>query len=158
MATLVHQVLIDAEPSRVYEGLCNAEGLSKWWAPHASALTDDGVVLSHTPGEAHGDVRMLVKENTQERIEWLVTSSHPSESPASSWTGTTIVFEITERPSPGHWMGMEGEDGSVTVLDFRHGGWDENSPFFGFCNYAWGVTLDLLRQWCESETETDEAS
>jgi hypothetical protein len=39
----------------------------------------------------------------------------------------------------------------MTVVEFRHSGWDVNSPFFRFCNTAWGVTLWMLQQWCESE-------
>jgi hypothetical protein len=38
----------------------------------------------------------------------------------------------------------------MTVVDFSHSGWDEGSEFLGFCNYAWGVTLDLLRKSCEA--------
>ncbi len=39
----------------------------------------------------------------------------------------------------------------MAVLDFRHSGWDENSEYFGFCNFAWGETLLMLKQWCESQ-------
>jgi hypothetical protein len=37
------------------------------------------------------------------------------------------------------------------VLEFRHSGWDEDSPFLGFCNFAWGAVLMMLKQWSEKE-------
>src|SRR5262249_13310559 len=37
-------------------------------------------------------------------------STHPKTSPASAWTGTHVLFEITER-------------GNTAILDFRHSGW-----------------------------------
>lgn len=150
MTTLRHQVWIDAPAATVYDALATAEGLGRWWAPHASTETDEGLVLSHSPGAAHGDVRMRVLDATPpRRVEWEVISTHPPRSPASAWTGTRVVFEIGRRPSPGHWMGMENEGEEMTVLDFSHAGWDGDSEFLGFCNYAWGVTLDGLRRWCE---------
>lgn len=152
MATLYHQVWIDAPAAKVYEALATAEGLGGWWAPHTSTETKDGLVLAHSPGEAHGDVRMKVLDRKPDRrVEWEIISTHPERSPASAWTGTHIIFEIAEKPSPGHWMGMDNEGQTMTVVNFRHEGWDDDSAFLGFCNCAWGVTLDMLRQSCESE-------
>jgi hypothetical protein len=152
MTTLHHQVWIDAPPSRVYGALATAQGLAEWWAPHTSEETAEGLVLAHSPGPAHGAVQMKVVDRTPDRrIEWEIISIHPERSPASAWTGTRIIFDIAERPSPGHWIGLDNEGEPMVALDFYHAGWDEASEFLGFCNYAWGVTLDLLRQWCEAE-------
>ncbi len=151
MTSLEHQIWIDAPIGTVYAALATAQGLGAWWAPHTSTQTPEGEVLAHSPGEAHGDVQMKVVARDVDRcIEWAIISSHPPESPASSWTGTRIRFELSRRPSPGHWMGMADDGRMLTVVEFSHEGWDANSPFIGFCNYAWGVTLDMLRQWCES--------
>ena len=150
MATIYHQVWINAPVSKVYDGISTAEGLSKWWAPHTSTQTDAGLVLSHSPGGEHGDVKMKVLETAKDRrVEWKIISTHPRRSPASAWTGTHIVFEISERGNPGPWLGISEELQSLTVLEFRHTGWDEDSEYFGFCNFAWGATLLMLKQWCE---------
>jgi hypothetical protein len=93
MATLYHQVWIDAPVAKVYEALATAEGLGNWWAPHTSTDTDDGLVLAHSPGAAHGDVQMKVLASTpNRRVEWEIISTHPKRSPASAWTGTHIIF------------------------------------------------------------------
>lgn len=152
MTTLRHQVWIDAPAATVYGALATAEGLGAWWAPHTSTETDEGLVLAHSPGPAHGDVRMkVIAAVPDRRIEWEIISSHPPQSPASAWTGTRISFDLNVRPSPGHWLGMENEGKPLIALDFRHSGWDESSEFLPFCNYAWGVTLEMLRVWCETQ-------
>lgn len=152
MVTLYHQVWIDAPAAKVYEALASAENLGNWWAPHTSTETDDGLLLTHSPGPAHGDVQMKVLDSTpNKRVEWEIISTHPQRSPASAWTGTHIIFEIDEKKSPGHWLGMNNEGQNITVLNFYHAGWDEDSVFLGFCNYAWGVTLDRLKKLCESQ-------
>lgn len=152
MATLFHQIWIDAPLSTVYGALATAEGLGKWWAPHTSREVDGAVILAHSPGREHGDVQMKVVDLVPDaRVAWEIISHHPEKSPASGWTGTRIVFALVQKPSPGPWLGMQNEGMPMTVLEFRHEGWDENSPYFGFCNYAWGITLDMLKRWCESQ-------
>ncbi|MCI0589336.1 MAG: SRPBCC domain-containing protein [Planctomycetes bacterium] len=151
MATIQHQVWIEAPASKVYEGLATAEGLGKWWAPHTSTQTKEGLFLSHSPGGEHGDVRMKVLDRTKDkRVEWQIVSDHPRRSPASAWTGTRILFEISERENPGPWLGIASPRKRLAVLEFSHSGWDEESDFFGFCNFAWGETLLMLKKWCEA--------
>jgi hypothetical protein len=43
-------------------------------------------------------------------------------------------------------MGISSGERILTVLDFRHSGWDEKSEYLGFCNFAWGETLLMLKQ------------
>lgn len=152
MATLYHQVWIEAPLEKVYAGIGNAEGLGQWWAPHTTTVTDEGVVLAHDPGERHGEVQMRVVTNVPNtRVEWEVISHHPELSPASGWMGTRIHFELDQRPNPGGWRGIPEGERMLTVLEFRHSGWDEGSPFLGFCNFAWGAVLMMLKQWSEKE-------
>ena len=151
MAALHHQVWINAPVAKVYEGLATAEGLGRWWAPHTSAQTEAGLVLTHSPGPEHGDVSMKVVGLVPDaRVEWEIISTHPRRSPASAWTGTHIVFELATRENPGARLGVSGGGPYMTVLEFRHSGWDEGSEYFGFCNFAWGATLMMLKQWCEA--------
>jgi uncharacterized protein YndB with AHSA1/START domain len=155
MATLYHQVWMTAPLAKVYEAISTAEGLGSWWAPHTSTETDAGLVLAHNPGEEHGEVKMKVLDTVKDkRVEWEIISTHPKRSPASAWTGTHITFELTETENPGKWMGISSEEPTLTVLDFHHSGWDENSEYFGFCNFAWGETLLMLKNWCESQGKT----
>lgn len=151
MATLYHQVWMNAPVSTVYAAISTATGLGQWWAPHTSAQTPDGLVLAHNPGPEHGEVRMKVLDMVPDRrVEWEIISTHPRRSPASAWTGTHVIFELAERENPGARLGIEHDGPRMTVLEFRHTGWDEGSEYLGFCNFAWGATLVMLKQWCES--------
>ena len=77
------------------------------------------------------------------RVEWEIISTHPRRSPASAWTGTHVIFELSERDNPGPRLGIEHKGPRMTALEFRHAGWDEQSEYLG-------ATLMMLKQWCES--------
>jgi uncharacterized protein YndB with AHSA1/START domain len=139
MATIYHQVWINAPTAKVYEAIATAEAIGTWWDKQTATETDTGLVLEHDPGPEHGVVKMQVLQMVQDtRVEWECISTHPKTSPASAWTGTHVIFEITAREK-------------MAILDFRHSGWDKNSEYFGFCNYGWGVALQKLQQVCESQ-------
>lgn len=78
MTSLHHQVWIDAPTEVVFEALATAEGLGSWWAPHTSTETDDGLVLAHSPGEAHGDVKMKVLDSRPKPF-WSVHMEREAE-------------------------------------------------------------------------------
>jgi hypothetical protein len=61
------------------------------------------------------------------------------------------VWEIS---APGNvaartYVGQDGDP--ITILDFRPTGWDEHSEYLGFCNFAWGEALGMLKKWCEAK-------
>ena len=139
MATIHHQVSINAPVARVYEAIATAEGIGTWWDSQTRTETDRGVVLEHNPGPEHGAVRLRVVELVPgRRVEWECISTHPESSPASAWTGTHFIFELT------------GRGDLTTILDFRQTGYDERSTFFGSNNFAWGQVLQSLKRTVES--------
>ena len=72
------------------------------------------------------------------------------EQPASVWTGTHFIWDISERKNVASQSGV-GKDGDhVTRLDFRQTGYDEHSEFFERNNSAWAGVLENLKQVCES--------
>jgi hypothetical protein len=92
-----------------------------------------------------------------ERLVWrCVTDVADPGNPASDWLGHRLSFALgsaTDRPSAA-WMasrlfGADSPDG-ITVLDFRHSGWTRESRWSAFCNSAWGVALNGLKQYCEA--------
>jgi uncharacterized protein YndB with AHSA1/START domain len=148
MATLSHEVWIDAPTAKLYQAISTADGISTWWDKHTATKTDQGLVLEHNPGPEHGIVKMKVLDLSQDkRVEWECISTHPKTSPASAWTGTHVVFELSRRSVP-PWAAQKSD---MAVLKFSHSGWDERSEYFGFCNYSWGQVLQKLKQVCESK-------
>ena len=151
MATIYHQVWINAPVAKVYEAISTADGLGSWWDKPNATKTDIGPVLEFSPGAEHGMLRAKVLERVQDkRVEWEFISTHPKSSPASAWTGTHVIFEISERDNVVALSGFGQDKDRIAILDFRHSGWDENSQYFGFCNFAWGEALQKLKQVCES--------
>jgi uncharacterized protein YndB with AHSA1/START domain len=152
MATINHQVWINAPVPAVYEALSTAEGISRWWDKQTSRLTDGALILEHSPGPEHGVVQLKVLEMTPDRrVEWECISNHPRTSPASGWTGTHLVFELRERkdfpPALASWATAIP---AQTILDFRHSGWDDRNDYLGFCSFAWAEVLLRLKTMCEA--------
>jgi uncharacterized protein YndB with AHSA1/START domain len=138
MKTIHHELLIDAPVARVYDAIATANGISTWWDPQTPKQTDRGLVLEHNPGPEHGIVQLLVVDRVPNtRIEWECVSTHPASSPASAWTGTHFIFELS-----GH--------GGTTEVDFRQTGYDEGSAFFNANKDAWGEVLQNLKRVVET--------
>lgn len=138
MATIHHQVSINAPVAKVYEAIATADGISTWWDPQTPVETDHGLVLEHNPGPEHGVVQLRVVELVPDkRVEWECISTHPKSSPASVWTGTHFIFEIN------------GAGGAATV-DFYQTGYDERSEFFEFNSSAWEQVLQNMKRVVES--------
>src|SRR6266550_6058020 len=133
MATIRHQVLIDAPVAKVYEAISTADRIGTWWDKQTATQTDRGVVLEHNPGPEHGVVKLRVVELVRnQRIEWECISTHPKSSPASAWTGTHFIFELGSSSGSGH------NQDRATILEFSQAGYHEHSEFFESNKSAWG--------------------
>ena len=151
MATIYHQVSINAPATTVYEAISTAEGIGTWWDKQTPTHTDRGLVLEHNPGPAHGVVKLRVVDLVpNKRVEWECISTHPKSSPASAWTGTHFTFDIAEHSESAASSGSGPNRDLTTTLDFRHTGFDEQSVFFGSNNFAWGQVLRNLKEVVES--------
>ena len=159
MATIYHQVAINAPAAKVYAAISTADGIGTWWDKQTPVETDQGLVLEHNPRPKHGVVKLKVLDLVPDkRVEWECISSHPAESPASAWTGTHFIFEISERESAASTAERESSGtcdssrggSNITTLDFRQTQYDDKSEFAGFNNFAWGQVLNNLKRVCES--------
>ena len=146
MATIHHQVWIDTPAAKLFEAISTVDGVGRWWDKAKATRTEVGTVLEFSPGAPHGTLKARVLDLVPgKRVEWEFISTHPKSSPASAWTGTHVVFEVTERkPLPF----AETKAERMAVLDFRHSGWDESSEWLGFCSFGWAEALKKLEQLC----------
>jgi len=143
MVDIHNTLIIDAPAAEVYEALASADQIGRWWDKQTAVQTNRGLVLEHNPGPEHGVVRLRVVEQIpNQRVEWECISTHPMSSPASAWTGTHFIFELSEQAAPGI--------GGATTLDFYHAGYNENSEFYEFNKAAWVDVLQNLKQVVES--------
>jgi len=92
MATIYHQVRINAPISIVYEAISQPERIGTWWDKQTVTQTGRGTVLEHNPGPEHGIVRLRVVELVpNRRVEWECISSHPESSPLLSGLAHTSL-------------------------------------------------------------------
>ena len=148
MATIYHQVRIDGPTGKLYEAISTAKGIGSWWDSPDEVEIRIGSVLQFNLGEPHGVLQMKVLAlRSGERVEWECVSNHPASSPASAWSGTHVTFNIAESAP----MAFESPKRStISVLDFRQSGWDENNRYFGYCNFGWGEALLKLKALSEA--------
>jgi len=148
MATIHHELSINAPLAKVYEALSSADQIGTWWDKHTAIQTDRGLVLEHNPGPEHGVVKLRVVEQVpNKRVEWECISVHPKSSPASAWTGTHFIFELAECTDS---SGAGRDQVRTTTVDFRQVGYDERSEYFESNKVAWGQVLQNLKQVVES--------
>jgi uncharacterized protein YndB with AHSA1/START domain len=146
MATIRHEVWIDAPVERVYALLASADQMSSWWDRQTEVHTSEGIVWEHSPGPEHGTVRMLVEQRVPNKLfRWKCISRHSGNTPASAWHGTTMTFALGDRSSSAAASESWARDIPLqTVVSFAHEGWDESSRYFGFCSTAWAQVLQQL--------------
>ncbi len=131
MATIFHQVVIEAGKNRIYDAITLQSGLSQWWMADCTVKPEVGFVNLFRM-EGHGTNKMKVFDLQHcRRVEWeCCNDDHP-------WTGTRIIFEIAEKKD-------------ACVLSFKHAGWKEQTDFFGTCSFHWARHLLMLAHLCET--------
>ena len=148
MASIHHELSINAPVAKVYEALSSADQIGTWWDKQTAIQTDRGLVLEHNPGPEHGVVKLRVVELVpNKRVEWECISVHPKSSPASAWTGTHFIFELAERTDS---SGAARDQVRTTTMDFNQVGYDERSEYLESNRAAWGEVLGNLKQVVEA--------
>lgn len=151
-----HQLAVRAPRERIYRTLSEPAEIGAWWCPQSMADTPDGLVMSHQAGP-YGTVRLRVLwRDPGAGVTWTCISQHPTDNPASSWTGTQLAFDLS-RGDSGAAMVEHAVSGTplsqLTTVDFRHQGYDLASRFAGFNSFAWAQVLQSLKRHCEREPD-----
>ena len=124
MSNILHRVIIEASPEKVYGALTEQDGLSAWWT---KAKTDAkiGSVASFFFGpEGEHQIKMEITDLIpNERITWKCV-----EGP---WVNTK-AFEFQIQP---HERGSD--------LQFSNLGWPKTDELFMHCNSKWGFFLTV---------------
>ncbi len=124
MSEILHRVIIEASPEKVYAALTNQDQLSAWWT---KAITEEkeGSTATFFFGPA-GDhqVKMEITDLVpNKRVCWKCVDG--------PWVNTeSFQFNI-----------QTDERGSV--LQFSNTGWSESDAFFMHCNSKWGFFLSV---------------
>lgn len=147
-----HQIAIRAPRARVYRALAEPDEISAWWCPQSVIDTSEGLVMSHQAGP-YGTVRLKVLGRDPDiGVSWQCISTHARDNPASAWTGTQLVFDLSQGDSGAAAVerAVAGAPiAELSTVDFRHLGYDLGHRFAGFNSWAWALVLQALKQHCE---------
>ncbi|MBV1915655.1 MAG: SRPBCC domain-containing protein [Pseudomonadales bacterium] len=119
MTDILHRIVIEASPEKVYDALTNQAQLSAWWA------------RAETEGKVGSIVSFFFGPNGEHQVEMEITDLVPNERVCWKCVGgpwvDTDAFQFTIQAD---------ERGSA--LQFSNSGWAEANEFFMHCNSKWG--------------------
>lgn len=114
---------VNQSPKEVFDAVNNVRG---WWQGEVNGSTDKlNDEFTYQMGDIHFSKQKLVEVIPGEKVVWLVTDSKLNFiKDKSEWTGTKIVFEISEI-------------NNKTQLRFTHLGLVPKFECYGDCSNAW---------------------
>ena len=133
MAMTSHRISIDAPKSRVYNALTTKNGLKGWFSPQIEGAFGEGeTAIFKFSGEDpfHWKVVKLVSPT---EVRWRCVQG-PGDS-----AGTEVSFLLSDH-----------KDGRTTI-ECDHNGFNEEDRALKSCNTLWGVLMDRLRKFSETD-------
>lgn len=130
---------VERTPEQVFDAITNVRG---WWSRDIEGRTDAlGEEFTYRVPDIHYSKQRITELVPGKRVVWLVLDSYLSFiEDTEEWTGTTVVFDITE------------QDGG-TRLTFTHSGLRPEHECYGVCSHAWGqYVTQSLRSLIETGT------
>lgn len=119
-------ITVNQTPAAVFNAINNVRG---WWQGeiigNTTKLNDE---FSYRMKDIHYSKLRIIELIPDTKLVWLITESKLKFSNESEWTGTKIVFEITEV-------------GNKTQLRFTHNGLIPKFECYGNCSWAWGALV-----------------
>lgn len=116
-------IVVDKSASEVFNAINNVRG---WWQGEIDGITDKlDEEFTYRMAEIHFSKQQIVELIPNKRVVWLITDSQLNfVKEKSDWTGTRILFEVTE-------------EGQQTKLHFTHQGLVPKFECYGDCSNAW---------------------
>ena len=123
---------VDQSPQQASDAINNVRG---WWSGEIEGNTDKlGAEFTYRYQEVHRSKQKITELIPGEKVVWHVVDSHLAFRKENEWTGTDIVFDISQK------------DGK-TEVHFTHIGLVPAFQCYGDCSGAWGVLINQnLRQ------------
>lgn len=130
--SIKHYIEINTSKEELFKAITSREGIQAWW-------TECPIYDCEIGGKAHfifkgnGYHNIMRISQLEENVilEWTV------EQGDKQWIDTTILFELIEKENNIH-------------LRFSHNLWQEQTDFFGHCNFHWGKYLMSLKTLLET--------
>ena len=124
MSDILHRIIIEAPPEKVYKALTEQAQLSAWWTK-AETEVKTGAIASFFFGP-----------NGEHKIEMKITDLAPNK--RVGWKCVSGPWVDTEAFQ----FNIQADDRG-SALQFSHSGWAESNEFFMHCNSKWGFFLTV---------------
>ncbi|HEX2913150.1 MAG TPA: SRPBCC domain-containing protein [Chloroflexia bacterium] len=132
MPDILHEVVIEAEPDKVYAALTEQESLARWWTRQATAEPEVGSVDQFVFNGGRFTIKMEITELEQgKKVAWKVRQGAPH------WQGTQVSWQLTPV-----------EHG--TSLLFGHLGFASTDGSFPSTSYTWATYITSLKAYLET--------
>ncbi len=124
MVDILHRVIIEASPEKVFSALTKQSQLSAWWTK------------AETKGELGSEIHFFFGENGDHLVKMKITELISNKRVCwtcsdGPWIDTkSFVFNIEK-------------DVRGSALEFSNLGWAEPNEFFMHCNSKWGFFLTV---------------
>lgn len=117
-------LLVDQRPEAVFEAINNVRG---WWTENVEGNSQHlHDIFDVRFSDVHYSRQQVVEVIPAQKVVWLITDSRLNFiRDKSEWTGTKVVFDITE-------------NNGQTQLRFTHEGLKPEIECYGACSNAWG--------------------
>lgn len=129
MPEIRHSIAIEAARGKIHPLVAEAAGFEQWWAEDVKNESEAVVSLGFFNGTTVYRLRRLRAEPG--KVVWRCENGE-------EWLNTTLTFLLSS-------------GGSSVLLDFEHGGWHEETPYFISCNTTWGALMFRLRAAAEGK-------
>jgi uncharacterized protein YndB with AHSA1/START domain len=127
---IVHSVVIQTTPDRLYEALTTQQGLAGWWTPQVKAEPIVGALNEFNFAGTTLTFRVDQLEPAR-HVAWSSVQVPPD------WEGTRVLFDITP-----------GDD--TVNLRFSHAGFASPGGSFGGTSYVWAQYVRSLKLLLET--------
>lgn len=120
-------ILVDQSPAAVYAAINNPRA---WWQGEFDGITDElNAEFIYKMGDIHYSKQKVTELIPNQKVVWDVTDSNLSfVDLKTEWTGTKIVFEITEI-------------NNKTQVHFTHYGLVPQFQCYEGCSNAWEMLI-----------------
>lgn len=122
-------IVLDNSASEAFNAINNVRA---WWQGEIEGNTNQlNDEFTYRMDEIHYSKQKIVELIPNKKVTWLITDSklNPSKfKDESEWTGTKIIFEITEI-------------NNQTQVHFTHVGLVPTFECYGDCSWAWGALI-----------------
>jgi len=118
---------VDQSPQEVFDAINDVRG---WWSGEIAGETArPGAEFIYTYGDVHRSKQKIAEFVPGKKVVWHVVDSRLSfVKHKTEWTGTDIVFDISEK-------------GGKTELRFTHVGLVPEYECYGSCSNAWSTLV-----------------